>query len=104
LVVFWSVNAHHVQDLRTRLIGNAGLGARYYLTPTAPAFFLSGTLGYEKWDGGGNYYNSYTGPGGSVSVGYEFLKNYELETGLLLGQEGGGKIRVITLGINRSWY
>ena len=102
LVIYWSALTHFAQDMHTKGISSAGLGIRYYVQSTAPTFYGSVVYGYENWRG--RWDTSHTGPGGTISAGYEFLKNYELEAGLQVGSESGIDFRVIALGINRAWY
>ena len=119
LIIYFTGNSDFALDSDTELLGNSGISARYYIRPTAPSLFFSGSVGYERFEAKNadvlrracrtcdwSYRDdvSQTGPGASVSIGYEFLKNWDLEASALIGAEAGYDLRVLRLYIGHAWY
>lgn len=76
----------------TELFGVAGLGMSYYLLETAPAMYVTGSLGYSAVS---NPFESYAndadvGLGLSMGVGYEFSPHYSVEATLANGSISHG--------------
>lgn len=120
VLVYFTTYVDMALDSETDLLGNSGISARYYLRSTAPSFYLSGTLGYERFEARepGTYRCSWgengichytaevseTGPGASLAIGYEFLKNWDLEASGVIGSESAYDFKVLRLLISHSWY
>ena len=110
VLVYFTTYADLALDSHTDLLGNSGISIRYYLGDVAPTFFVAGTLGYETvsgcepdyWCGDGGF--GETGPGTSLAVGYEFLKNWDIEASAVIGSEFAYEFKIMRLLISHSWY
>ncbi len=98
-VIWWSSND---VSLTT---GMSAAGFSYFISPEAPSFFFSGSLGIgvlsiENLD-------SESGFGFGIGAGYEFAKNWTIEAHYLNAkvlEEAGDSLSISNLAFTVSWF
>ena len=95
---------------KTQEVATFGLGFRYYLKPEAPSAFFCGSLGLANWLGAsydirGNLSQLEENTvNGVLAVGYEFLKNWDVEVGGTVFIREGLTTSIFKLDISHAWY
>ena len=96
--------------IKTQEVATFGLGFRYYLKPEAPSAFFCGSFGLASWLGAS--YNDWgrlsqleeNTANGVLAVGYEFLKNWDVEVGGTVFIREGLTTSIFKLDISHAWY
>ncbi|MGH7466603.1 MAG: hypothetical protein ACRENP_01320 [Longimicrobiales bacterium] len=88
--------------------GQSGIGATYFLSSTAPSFYVQGGIGFaafnEVLDDGETV--SATGSGVNLGGGFEFARHWNVDVDLILGSvedEFGGKLSIRTVRFAINW-
>ncbi len=73
-----------------------GPGVSYYFKPTSPSLYISAGIGFGTW----GFWT--TGAGATVGIGYEFIRHWSVECGVMYGYTGINYTRVDYLAISLS--
>ena len=66
--------------------GVGGVGISYYLRPTLPSLYFTGTLGYASFGTPFDDYDTEYGVGGAAGIGYEFAPHWTVEAIVVYGR------------------
>lgn len=75
-----------VSEDATFASGVGGIGVSYYLRPSLPSLYFTGTLGYSSFGTPFNdNYDTEYGVGGAAGIGYEFAPHWTFEAIIVYG-------------------
>lgn len=111
--VTWIFGFENAAGDKLTIISGVGLlGLSYYLAPSSPSMYFTGTVGVSTWCSFDDLGNVWSGFGIGVGIGYEFVEHWSTELNVIWGNPGkekkygelGTNAIGVMLTINGTWY